>query len=92
MVLGMYYLTMRHDGLAGEGRSFGSLEEAKLAYDLGQVHIHSPIRLYLETQYDEEGNRYLDGARERWIKSVNRAIVEDAGRHVRLLPPGGSIV
>jgi len=90
MVLGMYYLTMRHDGLAGEGRSFGSLEEAKLAYDLGQVHIHSPIRLYLETQYDEEGNRYLDGARERWIDStVGRAIFNlSMPERMRFYDPG----
>jgi len=75
MVLGMYYLTMRRPGVAGEGRSFVSLEEAKMAYDLGQVHIHAPIKLYMATHYDEAGERYLDGMHERCIETtVGRAI------------------
>ena len=35
MVLGGYYLTTIFPGAKGEGKVFGSFEEAKLAYELG---------------------------------------------------------
>ena len=33
MIIGSYYVTVQIDGAAGEGRTFGSLDEAILAYD-----------------------------------------------------------
>ncbi len=75
MVLGMYYLTMRREGVLGEGRAFSGLEEVKLAYDLAQVHIHAPVRIYMASHYDADGNRLSDGPTARWIDStVGRAV------------------
>jgi DNA-directed RNA polymerase subunit beta' len=53
MVLGLYYLSLGRVGLAGEGKSFGSPHEAILAYDMGKIHIHSPIHVRFpgERQY-----------------------------------------
>ena len=55
MVLGVYYLTMTVDGRAhpGDGRAFADADEVELAYRLGQVHIHTRIKLLTETHYDE---------------------------------------
>ncbi|HET7378176.1 MAG TPA: DNA-directed RNA polymerase subunit beta', partial [Anaerolineae bacterium] len=76
MVLGVYYLTMMKDGLKGQGRVFGSLDEVELAYSLGQVHLHTKIRLNTETVYGTSNERFADGRpRVRLIETtVGRAI------------------
>ncbi|HLY08016.1 MAG TPA: DNA-directed RNA polymerase subunit beta' [Planctomycetota bacterium] len=43
MVLGLYYVTLGRAGLLGEGKIFGSPQDAILAYDMGKLHIHSFI-------------------------------------------------
>ncbi|MFO0780689.1 MAG: DNA-directed RNA polymerase subunit beta' [Candidatus Gracilibacteria bacterium] len=43
MVLGCYYLTKMTKGKKGEGMIFSSLDEAMLAYNLGHLHLQSPI-------------------------------------------------
>ena len=45
MVLGAYYLTLKRDGRKGEGKTFASMEDVKIAYDLGFVEIHAKILL-----------------------------------------------
>ncbi len=45
MVLGSYYLTLKDDTEIGTGKSFGSYEEAVLAYDNGAVGLHAPIKV-----------------------------------------------
>ena len=59
MVLGVYYLTRMVDGKEhrGEGRAFADMDEVEMAYVLGQVDIHTPIKLKTETWYDEQGER-----------------------------------
>ncbi|HZY44248.1 MAG TPA: DNA-directed RNA polymerase subunit beta', partial [Anaerolineae bacterium] len=77
MVLGVYYLTMMKEGLQGEGRIFGSLEEVELAYSLGQLHLHTKIKLNTETVYGLNSNeRFADNrSRVRLIDTtVGRAI------------------
>src|SRR5436309_14678038 len=61
MVLGLYYLTKSKPGAKGEGRAFGSLEEAMLALEAGEVELLTPIRLRytgevidLTTAYDNQ--------------------------------------
>jgi DNA-directed RNA polymerase subunit beta' len=44
MVLGTYYLTIERPGGAGEGRVFGSVNEAIMAYDFNQVGLQVKIR------------------------------------------------
>jgi DNA-directed RNA polymerase subunit beta' len=43
MVLGCYYLTTIRPGAKGEGKVFGSFEEAKLAYELGVIDLRAHI-------------------------------------------------
>jgi len=44
MVLGSYYLTYEREG-KGTGKVFSCVDEAMMAYDAGEVDIHSPIRV-----------------------------------------------
>src|ERR671915_455647 len=45
MVLGIYFLTLDRDGLIGEGRAFGSVAEALMAFDRGELHVQSKIKI-----------------------------------------------
>ncbi|MBI4216426.1 MAG: DNA-directed RNA polymerase subunit beta' [Chloroflexi bacterium] len=45
MVLGCYYLTTAREGAKGEGMRFASLNEARLAYDLGHVSLQALIKV-----------------------------------------------
>ena len=58
MVLGVYYLTMKHKAAhKGDGRAFSDLDEVELAFQLDQISIHSEIKVLASSWYDEEGNR-----------------------------------
>ncbi len=48
MVLGIYYLTQLREDAKGNGRSFGSVNEAILAYENGQIALHAKIRVRVE--------------------------------------------
>ncbi|MBI4498923.1 MAG: DNA-directed RNA polymerase subunit beta' [Chloroflexi bacterium] len=43
MVLGCYYLTVLRPGAKGEGMTFASFDEAKLAYEMGLVDLQAEI-------------------------------------------------
>ncbi|MFN2124546.1 MAG: DNA-directed RNA polymerase subunit beta', partial [Candidatus Promineifilaceae bacterium] len=96
MVLGVYYITIMRDGLPGEGRIFSNMDEVEMAYELGFVDIHAKIKVYTETYYDENGERYADNKpRQRLIETspgrvlFNMALPEE-GRFVnRLIDKGG---
>jgi DNA-directed RNA polymerase subunit beta' len=45
MVLGCYYLTTIRPGVKGEGKVFGSFEEAKLAYELDVIDLQAHIEV-----------------------------------------------
>ncbi|MFA4817660.1 MAG: DNA-directed RNA polymerase subunit beta' [Parcubacteria group bacterium] len=45
MVLGCYYITHITSGVKGEGKLFGSTDEAIMAYDAGLVNIHALIKV-----------------------------------------------
>ena len=55
MILGLYYLTLEREGMPGQGKVFGSIEEVQHALHAGEVHLHSKITARI-TQIDEEGN------------------------------------
>jgi DNA-directed RNA polymerase subunit beta' len=58
MVLGVYYLTMSQKAAhKGDGRAFANMDEVEMAYELGQVHVHTEIKLLTKTWYDDQGNR-----------------------------------
>jgi DNA-directed RNA polymerase subunit beta' len=43
IVLGCYYLTKQRDGAPGEGRAFFGPEEVRMAYDNGEIGLHTKI-------------------------------------------------
>ncbi|HSB88704.1 MAG TPA: DNA-directed RNA polymerase subunit beta' [Anaerolineales bacterium] len=83
MVLGVYYLTMTVDGRKhrGQGRAFSNIDEVEMAYSLNQVEVHSPIRVQVDSWYDDAGLR-LPAAERRVIETtVGRVLFN------RVLPP-----
>ncbi len=57
MVLGCYYLTIIRPGMLGEGRVFANPDDARLAHELGQVHLQASIRVRIP----EVGNGASNG-------------------------------
>ena len=47
MVIGVYYLTELEPDALGAGRVFGSADEAKMVYELGDLNLHAPIKVRL---------------------------------------------
>ncbi|MEM6939541.1 MAG: DNA-directed RNA polymerase subunit beta', partial [Pseudomonadota bacterium] len=58
MILGLYYTTLARDGMKGEGKVFGSVEEVEHALGAGEVHLHTKITARIK-QIDDEGNEIL---------------------------------
>ncbi len=77
MVLGVYYLTLFDPRpLPGDGKAFYSIDEVEMAYALGHVHIHAKIKLWVDTYFDENHNRYPDERPRRKLleTTVGRAL------------------
>ena len=55
IVLGLYYLTMEREGVAGEGMAFANIGEVQYALDQGVVNLHAKISARYDT-VDAEGN------------------------------------
>ena len=47
MVIGIYYLTELVEDAKGAGRHFADLEEAVMAYEVGELSLHAPIKIRL---------------------------------------------
>jgi DNA-directed RNA polymerase subunit beta' len=78
MVLGSYYLTIEKPGEPGEGKIFGSSEEAIMAYDNGFLGLHAPIRVRLKREIrGETCYRIINATAGRLI--FNEAIPQDLG-------------
>ena len=48
MIIGIFFLTMGRENLSGEGRAFGSVAEALMAFERGEIHIQSRIKIRLK--------------------------------------------
>jgi DNA-directed RNA polymerase subunit beta' len=70
MVLGCYYLTMMKPGSVGEGHVFATMEDARLAYELGQIDLRAKISVRAPS---DDGTPY-----ERIETSVGRIIFNDS--------------
>ncbi|MGD0612564.1 MAG: DNA-directed RNA polymerase subunit beta' [Anaerolineales bacterium] len=58
MVLGVFYMTMLVSRThAGEGRAFADMDEVEMAFQLGQVDIHTKIKARVKTWYADDGTR-----------------------------------
>jgi DNA-directed RNA polymerase subunit beta' len=53
MILGIYWMTMVREGAKGEGKVFGSADEAINFYDLGYVHPQAKIKVRIEGKITE---------------------------------------
>ncbi|MBI4928324.1 MAG: DNA-directed RNA polymerase subunit beta' [Anaerolineae bacterium] len=75
MVLGVYYLTMDDNiNHANDGRHFASMDEVDMAYQLGQVGVHTHINLMAETWYDENDRRMPEPVRKIIKTTVGRVL------------------
>jgi DNA-directed RNA polymerase subunit beta' len=75
MVLGVYYLTMDHSQPhQGDGRVFADIDEVDLAYQLGQVDIHTKIRLRVNTWYSDDGTRLAEPENRMIGTTVGRVL------------------
>ena len=59
MVLGLYYMTKKKmniegDPVKGEGMTFYSPEEVRIAYDEGQVDLHASVKCRIQTKEENE--------------------------------------
>ena len=66
MVLGSYYLTIERDGEPGEGKVFGNIDEAMMAYDAGFLGLHAKIHV--------KQTKVIDG------KPVSKIIITTLGK------------
>ncbi|WP_426508129.1 DNA-directed RNA polymerase subunit beta' [Dactylosporangium sp. McL0621] len=48
MVIGLYHLSHIQKNLLGEGRTFSSDAEARMAFDNGELHLQAPVRIRLK--------------------------------------------
>jgi DNA-directed RNA polymerase subunit beta' len=60
MVLGIYYMTKAKPQAKGEGRAFGSTEEAVMALEAGEVELLTPIRMRYTGEVIDLTNAYDD--------------------------------
>ena len=72
MVIGCYYLTIINENAKGAGRIFSSMDEAEMAYALGQITLQSPIKVRIERTFGEEKGTKLIGT------TLGRLIFNDA--------------
>jgi DNA-directed RNA polymerase subunit beta' len=70
MVLGVYYLTMDDNRPhRGDGRNFADMDEVELAYQLGQVELHTDVNIRVKTWFTEKHDR-LPEAKDAFIKTT----------------------
>lgn len=53
MVLGVYYLTRMNEGFKGEGKIFGSVEEANLAHEFREIHLQAKVKIRIDGEIIE---------------------------------------
>jgi DNA-directed RNA polymerase subunit beta' len=76
MVLGVYYLTVSAENREhkGAGKAFSDMDEVEMAYALGEVDIHAPIKLLTVTVFDDEGNRMAEAQTRVVDTTVGRVL------------------
>ena len=78
MVLGSYYLTIEREGEKGVGRSFGSFEEALMAYEEGYIGLHARINVRMvKTVNGRKESKIINTTVGKLI--FNEAIPQDLG-------------
>ena len=76
MVLGCFYMTQALEGARGEGREFADIDDARLAYELGQLDLRALVKVRNDAA-NESGEDWLDTTAGRII--FNDALPDELG-------------
>ena len=91
MIIGHYFLTMQRDGAKGEGRAFGSVAEALMAFDRHELSVQAKIKLRLRDIVPPEGFELAPSGSLLLETTLGRALFNEAlpdGLPVRRLRGG----
>ncbi|MGW5365025.1 DNA-directed RNA polymerase subunit beta' [Actinopolymorpha pittospori] len=61
MIIGIFFLTMSRENMLGEGRAFGSVAEAMMAFERGEINIQSRIKIRLKDIVPPAGKPLPEG-------------------------------
>ena len=86
IVLGTYYMTIEDDKARGRGRRFGSLDDARLAYELGSIELRAPIRVMMDGEmvdttvgriiFKETVPEEVGLERDMWNQEVEKGVLK----------------
>lgn len=76
IVLGAYYLTQEKAGLRGEGKVFGSIEEAEVAFFDREIDMHAKIKIRINKEFvnTTAGRVVFNGVLPKGMRFVNDAL------------------
>src|SRR5882672_2397308 len=81
MIIGLFSLTRLAEGAPGEGRAFGSLSEALMAYDNGELDLQAKVQIRLPGIVQPEGTvlpeSYEEGDPIRLETTLGRCIFNE---------------
>ena len=78
MIIGHYFLTMQRDGVKGEGRAFGSVAEALMAFDRHELSVQAKIKLRLRDIVPPEGIELSPSGSVLLETTLGRALFNEA--------------
>jgi DNA-directed RNA polymerase subunit beta' len=78
MIIGTYFLTMQREGVAGEGRAFGSVAEALMAFDRHELSVQASIKLRLTDITPPEGSSLNASGAILLETTLGRALFNEA--------------
>ncbi|MGD7789947.1 DNA-directed RNA polymerase subunit beta' [Propionibacteriaceae bacterium Y1700] len=78
MIIGTYFLTRQKDGTPGEGRAFGSVAEALMAFDRGELSVQAKIRIRLTGITPPPGEELNANGSLLFETTLGRAIFNEA--------------
>ncbi|MEJ7775346.1 MAG: DNA-directed RNA polymerase subunit beta', partial [Nocardioidaceae bacterium] len=61
MIIGLFHMTSHKEGAPGEGRVFGSIAEAIMAYDARELDVNATVRIRLEGVVPPAGTELPEG-------------------------------
>jgi DNA-directed RNA polymerase subunit beta' len=79
MVLGLYYMTRERPLARGEGKSFSSPDEVRIAYDHGEVDLHARIRVRMALEKVDESLNLSADEGDQPLRSADGAARDGAG-------------
>ncbi|MDN5727451.1 MAG: DNA-directed RNA polymerase subunit beta', partial [Propionibacteriales bacterium] len=78
MIIGTYFLTRQKDDTPGEGRAFGSVAEALMAFDRRELSVQAKIRIRLSGITPPPGEELRENGTLLFETTLGRAIFNEA--------------